>query len=173
MSEFVTPSVEPSYIVPLALNMAAFDPAQDQQFFFRGEQIEQRFNLLLHLVRASDKVALLCAQQGMGKSTLLMQLQQAMGDDVRLCLINGRTLLEPTALTLHCLRELDVAEQEIQSSTDYNGLLKQRCQQLQRLNVKALVLIDDIDALSQQSISMIMEWLSWRENEQFSGSSPV
>ncbi|PHS24065.1 MAG: hypothetical protein COA83_08690 [Methylophaga sp.] len=167
MNEFVTSSAEPGYLVPLALTTAPFNPTDDPRFFFKSEQIEQRINLLLHLIRASDKVALLFAKQGFGKSALLMQLQYSLGDDVRICRIDVEPSTEPTVLLLHCLRTLGVDDHEIQLSADHSELLRQRCQSLQNLKIKPLLLIDDAHQLSEESLAMILNCLSWQEDEQF------
>ncbi len=167
MNEFVTSSAEPSYLMPLALTVAPFGPTDDPQFFFKSEQIEQRINLLLHLIRSSDKVALLFADHGFGKSALLMQLQHTLGDDVRICRIDVEPSTEPEVLLLHCLRTLGVDDNEIRLSSDHAELLRQRCQSLQNLNVKPLLLIDNAHQLSTQSLAMILNCLSWQQQQQF------
>ncbi|MFW5426997.1 MAG: AAA family ATPase [Methylophagaceae bacterium] len=167
MNEFVTSLAEPNYLTSLALTAAPFSPADDTKFFFKSEQIEQRLNLLQHLIRASDKVALLFSEKGFGKSALLMQLQHVMGEDVRICLLDADLFIDPKALTLHCLQALGVDENEIRLSSDHLELLKQRCLSLQNLNIKPLLLIDNADQLSEVGLSTILGWLSWQENDQF------
>jgi DamX protein len=167
MNEFVTSSAEPSYLIPLALTAAPFNKADDLEFFFKSEQIEQRLNLLQHLIRASDKVALLFAEKGFGKSALLLQLQQAMSEDVRICHIESKSSIDSKELILHCLRAFGVDDNDIRLSLDHLELLQQRCLSLQKLNIKPLLLIDDADQLSEKSLATILTWLSWQENDQF------
>ena len=73
MSELTTSASEPSYITKLALSSAPFNDLIEPALFYAGGQAGHRLNLLLHLVRASDKIANLVAEQGYGKSALLMQ----------------------------------------------------------------------------------------------------
>ncbi|MBL1321682.1 MAG: AAA family ATPase [Methylophaga sp.] len=167
MNEFVTSSAEPSYLIPLALTVAPFNQTDDLKFFFKSEQIEQRLNLLQHLVRASDKVALLFAEKGFGKSALLMQLQQAMSEDVRIFHIEAKSSVVPKELILDCLRAFGVDDNDIRLSSDHLELLQHRCLSLQNLNIKPLLLIDDVDQLSENSVDTILTWLSWQANDQF------
>lgn len=166
MNEFVTSSTEPSYLTSLALTAPPFSPT-DSVTFFLAEQTEQRLNLLLHLVRASDKVALLFAPKGVGKSALLSQLQNNMADDVRICFINASPSIETKTLIVHCLREFGVDDNEIRLSENHLELLQQRCLSLQHLNIKPLLLIDDAEQLSEDTLVLILSWLNWQSNDHF------
>ncbi len=167
MNEFVTSSAEPSYLIPLALTTAPFNQLDDSTFFFKSDQIEQRLNLLQHLIRASDKVALIFAEKGVGKSALLTQLQQLMSEDVRICRIDATSSASSEELTVHCLRAFGVDDNDIRLSPEHLELLQQRCFSLQNLSIKPLLLIDDADQLSESSLATILDWLSWRGNDQF------
>ena len=74
MSELVTSASEPAYVVKLALSVAPFNPLIEPALFYAGGQAGHRLNLLLHLVRASNKIANLVAEQGYGKSAPLNTL---------------------------------------------------------------------------------------------------
>lgn len=167
MSEFASPTAEPNYIARLALRSAPFNGAVEPFIFFKGEQIEQRFNLLLHLVRASDKVGFLFAEQGLGKSTVLTQLQQTKGDDLRICRINGHASLTSMDIITQCLSAFGVDDNEVQFSNDHLVLLKDRLSRLRQLNIKPLLLIDDVDLLSDEPLVVLMNCLSWQSNEGF------
>lgn len=167
MSEYVSPTAEPSYIARLALQSAPFNGAIEPAIFFKGEQIEQCFNLLLHLIRASDKVGLLSAEQGLGKSVLLTQLQQHQGDDLRICRINGHVSLTSMEIITQCLATFGVDDNEVQFSNDHLMLLKERLSRLRQLNIKPLLLIDDIDLLSEEPLIVLMDCLSWQSNDAF------
>lgn len=167
MSEYVSPTAEPGYIARLALRSAPFNEAIDPAIFFKGEQVEQRFNLLLHLIRASDKVGLLSADQGLGKSVLITQLQQHQGDDLRICHINGQASLTSMAIITRCLTAFGVDDSEVQFSNDHLILLKERLSRLRQLNIKPLLIIDDSDLLSDESLVVLMDCLSWQSNDTF------
>tara|TARA_R110001606_G_scaffold346892_3_gene495911 strand:- start:16505 stop:17983 length:1479 start_codon:yes stop_codon:yes gene_type:complete len=167
MSEFSSPLAEPSYIARLALQSAPFNAVIEPKIFFKGEQIEQRFNLLLHLIRASDKVGLLLAEQGLGKSTLLTQLQHNKTDDLRICRINGDASLTSMEIILQCLSAFGVDNNDVQFSNDHLILLKDRLSGLRQLNIKPLLLIDDVDLLSEEPLMVLMDCLSWLNNDVF------
>ena len=167
MNEFSSPTAEPNYIARLALQSAPFNTAVDPAIFFKGEQIEQSLNLLLHLIRASDKVGLLLAEQGLGKSTLISQLQKTKGDDLRICRINGHTSLTSIEIITQCLTAFGVDDKEVQFSNDHLMLLKDRLSRLQQLNIKPLLLIDDIDLLTEEPLVILMNCLSWQSGESY------
>lgn len=167
MSEYASPTAEPNYIARLALQSAPFTGAVESTMFFKGEQIEQSFNLLLHLVRASDKVGLLSAEQGLGKTTLLNQLQKSKGDDLRICRINGHVTLTSMEIIMQCLTAFGVDDNDVQFSNDHLMLLRDRLSRLRQLNIKPLLLIDDIDLLSEEPLLVLMNSLSWESNEAF------
>ncbi|MFT7234902.1 MAG: DamX protein, partial [Methylophagaceae bacterium] len=81
MSELVTSASEPAYVTKLALRCSPFNNDVDPTLFYANGQAGHRLNLLLHLVRASDKIGNLVAEHGYGKSTILKQLQQRTGDE--------------------------------------------------------------------------------------------
>jgi len=165
MSNLTNSSAEPSYIARLALHSAPFSTAVDSRSFFNGEQIEQRLNLLFHLARSSDKVGLLIADQGVGKTTLLTQLQQGAGDDLRICRIDATASLEPSTLIEQALRAFGVEEADI--SQENEVLLKDRLIRLQKLNIRPLILIDNIDSISADSLATLIDWLSWQDDDEF------
>ncbi len=167
MSEFTSPFAEPNYIARLALQSAPFNVAVEPDMFFKGEQIEQRYNLLLHLIRASDKVGLLSAEQGLGKSTLLTQLQRNKTDDLRICRIIGHASSTAMEIIMQCLSAFGVDDNDVQFSNDHLILLKDRLSGLRQLNIKPLLLIDDIDLVSEEPLMVLMDCLSWQINDTF------
>ena len=166
MSELSTSIAEPAYIARLALKSSPFNDISEVKQFFAGGQFEHRLNLLLHMVRSTDKVGLLIAEKGQGKSTLLTQLKFRAGDDLRLCFLDGKTLNATTAAA-ECLRSLGVADNEISTSSNQIETFKNRLQQLRKLNVKPLLLIDNAEYLSEDFIYTLSSWLSWQDDDQY------
>lgn len=167
MSNLANSSAEPSYITRLALNSAPFSSEVTRSSFFSGEQIVQRLNLLVHLARSSDKVGFLFAEQGVGKSTLLTQVQLAAGDDLRICRIDTPLLPDATSIIEQCLRAFGVEEGEIKRSSDHTPLLKNRLERLQKLNIRPLLLVDNIDIISADNLAILMDWFSWQSDDEF------
>ncbi len=167
MTESVAPTTEPSYITKLALNAAPFNNKVELALYFGGGQAGHRLNLLLHLVRASDKVVNLVAEQGYGKSTLLSQLQQRTGDEIRLCFIDAEQHADITAMLGQCLVSLGVSQDEIRSADDPIAVLKTRLAQLRRLSITPVILIDNGELLSEDLRGEIDSWLSWQADQGF------
>jgi len=166
MTKLSNSSAEPSYIPRLALSSAPFSKTIDEASFYNGEQIEQRLNLLLHLARSSDKVGLLLAEEGVGKSTLLTQVQLNSGDDLRVCRIDADASLDSPTFIVKCLRSFGVDDiGELQNR--HEELLKERVKRLLKLNIRPLLLIDDIDAISADNLAIIMDWLSWQDEDEY------
>jgi len=167
VSNLSNSSAEPSYISRLALHSAPFSTAVELRSFFNGEQIEQRLNLLFHLARSSDKVGLLIAEQGVGKSTLLTQLQQGGGDDLRICRIDAQASLNSSTLIEQCLRTFGVDNIDANGKGEHEGLLKDRLRRLQKLNIRPLLLVDNIDIISADNLAILIDWLSWQDDDEF------
>jgi len=166
MTKLSNSSAEPSYIPRLALSSVPFSKTVDEASFYNGEQIEQRLNLLLHLARSSDKVGLLLAEEGVGKSTLLTQIQLNSGDDLRVCRIDADASLDSPTFIAKCLRSFGVDDAgELQNR--HEELLKERVKRLLKLNIRPLLLIDDIDAISADNLAIIMDWLSWQDDDEY------
>ena len=164
MSELVSPSAEPNYISRLALQSAPYNEAVDANSFYSGKQIEQRLNLLLHLVQASNQIGFLVAAQGAGKSCLLTQLQARSDDGLRVCFIASKSVGDVASLLSQCLRVFGVDDSEISMSNDVASLLKNRLIQLQKINIKPLLLIDDIDKLPVEVLQEVTNWLLWQQD---------
>lgn len=164
MSELASPSAEPNYISRLALQSAPYNEAVDANSFFAGKQIEQRLNLLLHLVQASNQVGFLVAGQGAGKTCLLTQLESRADDGLRICFIEAKSILDVSSLLSQCLRKFGVEEREISSSNDVIALFKDRLFQLHKINIKPLLLIDDFDKLPSTVLEEISNWLLWQQD---------
>ena len=167
MSSIVNSSAEPSYISRLALTSSPFNADAGLGAFFHGEQIDQRLNLLSHLVRASDKVACVFAKPGVGKSSLLNQFQQSAGDDLRLCCIEGESSLTPASIITQCLHSFGVDESETRQSDNQPVLLQSRLKRLRGLNIKPVLLIDNVDKCSIETIAAVIACLLWADEEGF------
>ncbi len=163
MNEFA----EPAYISRLTLQSAPFNSDIDPKVFFSGSQSEHRLNLLLHLIRASNKIGILIADEGLGKTTLLTQLQQRAGDELRICSIDGQAELDSATVLKQCLTALGVDENEIRTSDDHAETFRNRLQHLRKLQVRPVLLIDDANILSEKLLTEISIWLGWQSDNEF------
>lgn len=167
MSSITNSAAEPSYLTRLALSAAPFNNTIQADSFFHGEQIEQRLNLLFHLLRASDKVPCVVGVEGGGKSTLLTQLQHDAGDELRIVRVNADSSLTATNLMMSCLQAFGIDESEIAQTSNYQVVLKNRLQRLCNLNIRPILLLDNADQVSPDVISIIVESLSWESEDGF------
>lgn len=165
MSELVTPTSDPAYVTKLALRSIPFNDQIDSTLFYAGGQAGHRLNLLLHLVRASDKIANLVADEGFGKSTLLIELQQRTGDEIRLCFIDAREHTELSVILGQCLIGLGVSSHEIETAEDPFQVFRNRLAQLRQLSITPLMLIDNADELSVALRTELAAWFEWEGNQ--------
>jgi len=168
MSSIANSAVEPNYLTRLALNSAPFNNSiTEPASFFHGEQIEQRLNLLLHLLRASDKVPCVVAPPGGGKSALLSQLKHSAGDELRICHIEASSSLTAEVLIEQSLSAFGVDKAEINQTKDFKSLLKNRLQRLIKLNIRPVLMVDNCDFVNAEQLAVISECLSWQGEEGF------
>lgn len=168
MSELVTSASEPAYVAKLALRSAPFNNQIESGLFYAGGQAGHRLNLLLHLVRASDKIANLVAGQGYGKSMLLTQLQHRTGDEIRLCFVDAELHKDMASILGQCLIGLGVNSHDIETAEDPYSVFKHRLDQLRQLNITPVMLIDNADLLAVALRTEIATWLEWQGSHGFS-----
>ncbi len=162
MTDIDSADLEPNYLARLALHSAPFNTQVEASFFYSGGQAEHRLNLLLHLLRSSRKIANLIAEQGMGKSSLLQQLQLRAGDELRICFINCEGGVDSTFLMAQCLLGLGVDSNDIRSTDDPQKVLRQRLEQLVKLAIQPILLLDNADDLAEGTLAEVSEWLTWQ-----------
>ena len=158
---------EPNYMTELALTTAPFQQALDKKFFYPAPQTTHRLNLLLHLIRASDKVANLVADAGVGKSLLLKQVVERLGDEVRVCLFDAASSQNIHAFLGQCLVAFGVTRHEVENHTDPIALLQQRLYQLQQLQITPVIFIDHASQLAPEIEQAMLTWLSWQQQSHY------
>lgn len=167
MTELTTSTAEPAYISRLALQAAPFNNTIDPQIYYEQGQAGQSLNLLLHLMRASDKIAVVIAADGLGKTTLLTQLQQRSGDELRLCWLDGEIPRDADSFLLQCLRTSAVNESEIQATSDREEAFRNQLVQFRKLNIRPVLLVDNTQDLSIEVLQALSNWLEWQENGEY------
>jgi DamX protein len=70
-------------------------------------------------------------------------------------------------IIMQCLTAFGVDDNDVKFSNDHLILLKDRLSGLRQLNIKPLLLIDDIDLLSEEPLVVLMDCLSWQKNDAF------
>jgi len=126
-----------------------------------GPEIKQRLDLVLHLLRASDKIPLLYGTNGLGKTTTLKALMNRGGDDLRFCLIQAEPSLTIQFMVSRCLQVFGAPQESTLGSNNLQ-LLQQRLQQLQTLQIRPVLLIDDISKLAEPLLQQLKTWFDWQ-----------
>jgi DamX protein len=103
----------------------------------------------------------LVADKGFGKSTLLAELQQRTGDEIRLCFIDAEQHTALPAILGQCLIGLGVSSHEIETAEDPIQVFKHRLAQLRQLSITPVMLIDNADELSVALRTELATWLEW------------
>ncbi|WP_339777374.1 AAA family ATPase [uncultured Methylophaga sp.] len=154
-------AAEPKYISRLALQSNPFSAEVTEAGLYMGPEIKQRLDLVLHLLRASDKIPLLYGTNGLGKTTTLKALMNRGGDDLRFCLIQAEPSLTIQFMVSRCLQVFGAPQESTLGSNNLQ-LLQQRLQQLQTLQIRPVLLIDDISKLAEPLLQQIKAWFDWQ-----------
>ncbi len=154
-------AAEPKYISRLALQSNPFSTEVTEAGLYMGPEIKQRLDLVLHLLRASDKIPLLYGTHGLGKTTTLKALMNRGGDDLRFCLIQAEPSLTIQFMVSRCLQVFGAPQESTLGSNNLQ-LLQQRLQQLQTLQIRPVLLIDDISKLAEPLLQQLKAWFDWQ-----------
>jgi DamX protein len=154
-------AAEPKYISRLALQSNPFSAEVTEAGLYMGPEIKQRLDLVLHLLRASDKIPLLYGSNGLGKTTTLKALMNRGGDDLRFCLIQAEPSLTIQFMVSSCLQVFGAPQESTLGSNNLQ-LLQQRLQQLQTLQIRPVLLIDDISKLAEPLLQQLKTWFDWQ-----------
>ena len=154
-------AAEPKYISRLALQSNPFSAEVTEAGLYMGPEIKQRLDLVLHLLRASDKIPLLYGSNGLGKTTTLKALMNRGGDDLRFCLIQAEPSLTIQFMVSRCLQVFGAPQESTLGSNNLQ-LLQQRLQQLQTLQIRPVLLIDDISKLAEPLLQQLKTWFDWQ-----------
>lgn len=159
-------TAEAAYITQLALHANPFSHHNLPGAFYEGITVSQRLNLILHLLRASNKICLITAAQGMGKTALLNALQQKEAEDLRFCRIQASDNTTLQQINQACIAAFGAPDDALQHDNS-EQLLRQRLQQLNQLHIHPVLLIDDVDLLSITVKQQLAVWLHWQREENY------
>lgn len=158
-------SARPAYVDRLALSDVPFTRTVTQERFYQGPAIVQRLNLILHLLRATQRVSLMVAADGVGKTTMLDELARRAGTDMRLCRLDGSTVTDPGQLVAACLRAFSIDAAlagEVSADSLQNQLIK-----LKKHQIVPVLVIDNLHQLKSAGQAKLAEMLAWQEAEQY------
>ncbi|MES9955482.1 MAG: SPOR domain-containing protein [Sedimenticola sp.] len=126
--------------------------------YFSLPELEQRLDLLFHLAENSDRVPLLKAEEGMGKTMVLDQLEQRAQPNWHLCRILADAMLQPEQL-------IDRIGWCVQVQEVGNGdALMRRLEDLRNEGGRVIVAVDDAHQLPVSSIITLLRLSEKRSN---------
>ncbi|MES9937101.1 MAG: SPOR domain-containing protein, partial [Sedimenticola sp.] len=126
--------------------------------YFSLPELEQRLDLLFHLAENSDRVPLLKAEEGMGKTMMLDQLEQRAQPNWHLCRILADAMLQPEQL-------IDRIGWCVQVQKVGNGdALMRRLEDLRNEGGRVIVAVDDAHQLPVSSIITLLRLSEKRSN---------
>jgi DamX protein len=122
--------------------------------FLLTPQLNQRLNLLLHLVQYSELMLVVTGSRGSGKSTLLQRLLADAGPRWRPCVVEGDADLDPDALVARVVTAFDVPARPA-DAPDPMAVLQAFLQGLRKGSTQAVLLVDDAHLLPAASIDQL------------------
>ena len=99
------------------------------------------------------------ADKGFGKSTLLTELQQRTGDEIRLCFIDAQQHTVLPAIIGQCLVCLGVSSHKIETAEYPIQVFKHRLAQLRQSSITPVMLIDNAEELNVALRTELARWL--------------
>jgi len=143
----------------LALKHLPFSNVMPDSAFYDGSHIKQRRLLLQHLLRATRRPVRLQAVSGAGKTTLVNQLQKSASSDLRFC--SFPSIEDSHQCCQQILAQLGADIQASQTETELQHYLRQ----LRRLNIIPVLVVDELDAISEHARQRLADWLRWQDEE--------
>lgn len=160
MTELSAASAEPAYINRLALKHLPFSHVMPSDAFYDGSHIKQRRLLLQHLLRATRRPVRLQAVSGAGKTTLIAQLQKNASSELRFCAFPQTD--DSRQCCQQVLEQLGADAQAMHSEAD----LQRYLQQLRRLNIIPVLMVDELEAIGNHSLQRLADWLRWQDEQE-------
>jgi len=127
-------------------------PRRHGGFLFLTPELNQRLDLLRHLVVNSVRIPLVKGLAGSGKTSLLERLQQTTFDDWRHCRIDANSMLQPDQLYA---RLGDCFEVQAGAGSSADALM-QRCGELVAEGCIPVVLVDDAHLLPPSTLEALL-----------------
>lgn len=132
-----------------------FDVEQGTAVCYLSPQWKQLIDLLLHLSQTSQSLLLVTGLSGMGKTTLLRQFVQQVGDSAGVCKIQGDDSIGPDVLRYLLAKHLDLALLDNQKET-FQRQMFTKLATMQESGQHYLLVIDDAHLLPERTLTAIL-----------------
>jgi DamX protein len=130
--------------------------------FFVTPELNQRVNLLLHLVQYSDLLLVVTGSHGSGKTTLIHRLLGDAGPRWRACMLEGDAEMDPGTLLSRIVEGFDLPERSTDAG-DPLGVLEAYLQGLRRGATRPVLIVDEAHLLPAASLDQLSRLAADRE----------
>lgn len=138
-----------------------FGPALQEEFFFATQPLQQRLDLILHLVEFSDSVVVVVGDEGCGKSALLRQVRRHAEQAWRTFWIDG-AVQAPTAPIWRSLADVLAMRLPEGDPDQARLLLRDRLTVMGASGAITVGVIDNTERLPAETLRQVLD-LSSRE----------
>ena len=122
--------------------------------FFVTPQLNQRVNLLLHLVQYSDLILVVTGNHGSGKTTLIHRVLADAGPRWRACLLEGEAEMDPGTLVSDIVAGFDLPERSTDAG-DPLVVLEAYLQGLRKGATRPVLIVDEAHLLPAASLDQL------------------
>ncbi len=141
-------------------NPSVTDGVVEGSLFFPAQQHTQVIELVGHLCRYSNLMLTITGAQGSGKSLLKNRILDSLDAGVQVCNLNVDAIVQAQPFLNVLCQTLNVGLDNATDLNQYLIRLKQHFYQLQKDGNACLIVIDDADKLSSETLEILVILLS-------------
>lgn len=141
-------------------NPSVTDGVVEGSLFFPAQQHTQVIELVGHLCRYSNLMLTITGAQGSGKSLLKNKILDSLDAGVQVCNLNVDAIVQAQPFLSVLCQTLNVGLDNATDLNQYLIRLKQHFYQLQKDGNACLIVIDDADKLSSETLEILVILLS-------------
>ena len=129
-----------------------------QGFYYLNPPLRQRISLIQHLLEYANQSILVSAGRGMGKTSMLKQLNGYAGDHWKTCVVQGDAALDVSGLLQRFVAEFGLPRaMRSKESVEVLRAIRDSLAGLRDEQRVVVVLVDDAHELSADALSLLLE----------------
>ena len=135
---------------------AAFGSELPSGGLYISPVLQQRTDLIAHLLEFGRQLILLTGEQGTGKSTVLRSIAGASAERWRCVTLNAGPLLSAQSLLTQVAAALDIDAEDSAAENPLIESLRQKITHLERSGKTVVLMVDDADQLPVETVSVLL-----------------
>jgi len=135
---------------------AAFGSELPSGGLYISPVLQQRTDLIAHLLEFGRQLILLTGEQGTGKSTVLRSIAGASAERWRCVTLNAGPLLSAQSLLTQVAAALDIDADDSAAENPLIESLRQKITHLERNGKTVVLMVDDADQLPVETVSVLL-----------------